>query len=268
MEEYFSGKKLYGDDFSIEQIRIWYNQESEAYANLGSKNKGNYNYGYHALNYVHGFSKLKQIKKFAHVLGFGAAWGHELIPIIEKISKLTIVEPSEHLRSKNIKHLIPQYYKPTIDGKLIFSDNSFDLITCFGTLHHIPNVTFVLSELIRVLKPNGYLLLREPIVSMGDWRYKRNGLTKNERGIPLLIFENIFKANNLKIIAKNFCIFSPGLIEKLIGKFFRNSRYNSYLYVHFDKIICNLLKSNIKYHRIKTIDKIGPTSIFYVVKKI
>ncbi len=55
VQQYFSGKKLYGDDFSIEQIMEWYEDEKDAYFNLGKKSRDNYKYGYHALNYGYGF---------------------------------------------------------------------------------------------------------------------------------------------------------------------------------------------------------------------
>lgn len=42
-----------------------------------------------------------------------------------------------------------------MDGSIDFPDNFFDLILCFATLHHIPNVTFVISELFRTLRGGG-----------------------------------------------------------------------------------------------------------------
>ena len=59
------------------------------------------------------------------------------------------------------------------NASMEFPNNYFDLITSFGVLHHIPDVSKVFSELSRVLAPGGYLLIREPIVSMGDWSYPR-----------------------------------------------------------------------------------------------
>ncbi len=66
--------------------------------------------------------------------------GYEFEPIIQKIDNLTIIEPSDNLINNRIGNLIPKYIKPDINGSLPFVDNLFDLITCFGTLHHIPNV--------------------------------------------------------------------------------------------------------------------------------
>ena len=47
------------------------------------------------------------------------------------------------------------------NGKLDFPDNYFGLITCFFTLHHIPNLTNMLEEMKRVLIPNGYIIIIE-----------------------------------------------------------------------------------------------------------
>ena len=45
--------------------------------------------------------------------------------------------------------------------KLNYDDNSFDIITCFLTLHHIKNMDDMISEIYRVLKPNGIFILVE-----------------------------------------------------------------------------------------------------------
>lgn len=48
------------------------------------------------------------------------------------------------------------------DGETIpFADNSFDMITCLMTLHHIEKLDKVLDEIHRVLKMDGVLLIRE-----------------------------------------------------------------------------------------------------------
>ena len=83
-EKYKSGEVLYGDDFNIDQIQKWYDEETEAYADLGSKDAEEYIYGYDALNTLHGFSYLKG-KKFENALGVGAAWGHEFYPSLDQL---------------------------------------------------------------------------------------------------------------------------------------------------------------------------------------
>lgn len=268
LKEYFSGKKLYGDDFSATQIERWFKEESEGYANLGSKDLGNYSYPYHALNRLHGFRYLSKTSSLGHVLGFGAAWGHEFDPWIDRIDRLTIVEPSENLRSKKIGSLQPTYVKPSMDGKMDFADNSFDLITCFGTLHHIPNVSCILEEILRVLKPGGTLLLREPIISMGDWTKARPGLTPNERGIPLSHFDQFFEKQQVKIISRSFCFSMAYQMNKLFHSLLPKPLYSYAFYIRIDKMISFLLQKNLRYHAVKKIHRIAPSSIFFVVKKL
>jgi SAM-dependent methyltransferase len=266
MNEYFTGEKLYGDDFTFLEIKDWFEKEKEGYFELGFNDKIAYEYNYNMINKIHGFDKIS-LNHFNNVLGFGSAFGHEFKPIIDKIANLKIIEPSNNLISSRIGNLIPVYFKPEINGKLPFEDNSFDLITCFGTLHHIPNVSFVISELVRVLKMDGHLLIREPIISMGDWRKNRRGLTANERGIPYSFFLKEFKKYPIKIISNEFCFSMTSFLQRLFGNFLKHPIYSYKYYVIFDKYISFLLKSNVKYFSTRFYHKICPQSIFFVIKK-
>ncbi|TLX75192.1 class I SAM-dependent methyltransferase [Labilibacter sediminis] len=266
MEQYFSGEKLYGDDFTIEQIEKWYKEESEAYSNLGSKDFENYNYGYHVLNTKYGFNKIKH-GNFNSVLGIGAAWGHELEPVIDKVKQVTILEPSDLMKGNKIGEIKPVYVKPSVSGTMEFENNSFDLITCFGALHHVPNVSHVLSEMIRVLKPGGHILMREPIISMGDWRVNRSGLTKNERGIPVKIFDEIFHQHSMKVISKHYCFTATSFLQLKLSKYLKTPLHSNSLYLWFDKYVSLLLKNKVKYHATKMTERIAPGSVFYVVQK-
>ena len=268
MEACFSGRKLYGDDFSPGEIEEWYQQETEGYADLGNKDLSTYTYQYHTLNRIHGFRHVSKEPGFEHVLGFGAAWGYEFEPVIHKIDKLTIIEPSENLRSEQIGPVHPVYVKPRTDGLLDFPDKSFDLATSLGALHHIPNVTLVLSEIIRVLKPGGMLLLREPIISMGDWNRPRPGLTSNERGIPVSHFEKIFRDLNVEVIASNHCFTMTYQFQKLFEGILKKPLYSYAWYIRTDRLLSSVLKSNVSYHARKRRHRIAPSNIFYVIRKV
>jgi SAM-dependent methyltransferase len=268
IEACFSGRKLYGDDFTPEQIKQWFQQESEGYADLGSKDLSTYTYQYHTLNRIHGFRHIAGKGRFENVLGFGAAWGYEFEPLINRIEKLTIIEPSDHLRSEQIGGLRPVYVKPRMDGLLEFPDKSFDLATSFGALHHIPNVSLVVSEIIRVLKPGGILLLREPIISMGDWRQSRPGLTINERGIPVSHFDKLFKEQNVEVISRSHCFTMTYQFQKLLEGKLKKPLYSLNWYIHFDRLLSSLLKGNVRYHAVKKRHRIAPSNIFFVIRKI
>lgn len=264
MDEYLKGHKLYGDNFEKEQIEKWYEQEKEAYAGLVTDQPSSYSYKYTSMNMHFGFRFLGENEKFRNVLGVGSAFGEEFHPIISRVQAITILEPSDDLKSKKIGNVEPRYIKPNVSGQIDFLDNSFDLITCFGTLHHVPNVSFVLSEIVRVLEPGGVLLLREPIRTMGNWNYPRRGLTKNERGIPHSFFDEFFIKNNLKIVRKSFCesLWALRILKKL------GMHYDSKAYVMADDIISRLFQWNIHYHSTSLLSKISPGSVFYVVQKI
>jgi len=45
--------------------------------------------------------------------------------------------------------------------QISLDNNSIDVVSCLQVLHHVYNVVDVLKEIKRVLKPNGYLFLRE-----------------------------------------------------------------------------------------------------------
>ena len=90
MAIYLRGEKLIGDDYSPKQTLRWFAEEEEGYANLGAQDWSSYRYVYHALNWLHGFSALPE-GTFPHVLGVGSAYGDEFRPILDRISKITIL---------------------------------------------------------------------------------------------------------------------------------------------------------------------------------
>jgi SAM-dependent methyltransferase len=264
VDNLFSPNKLYGDDFSIEKIADWYNLEKEGYANLGSRNRNNYKYQYHEINKAYAFNHLPKDMVFENALGVGSAYGDEFLPVVDQIKKITILEPSDQLFSHKLGSVEPKYVKPNIDGKLDFPNNSFDLIVCFSTLHHIPNVSFVISELHRCLKPGGYFLLHEPITSMGDWRTARKGLTQNERGIPLRYFRKILKDLNFKILKESLCLSMTSFLTRIL----KRRVWRSKTYIKVDRILSGILKSRAgKYHREGFFSKIAPGVVYYVLSK-
>lgn len=262
LKEYFSGKKLYGDDFNPNQIKEWFKDEKEGYSGLIKDKKQKYEC--HQINKIHGYDRLKRVKKFKRVLSFGGATGEELLPIIDRAEEIYIIEPSKKLRVKKIKGEPVKYITPKPDGKLKFKKDYFDLITCFGTLHHIPNVSSVFKELIRILKKDGYILIREPIVSMGDWRKPRKGLTKRERGIPENIFKRLIKEFGLRIVYKRKIMF-PLLRRMNLGEL-RGG--NSKVMVYLDDLLSRVFSWNNRYHSTRFYHKLRPQSIFYVLMKV
>lgn len=260
---YLSGTLLYGDDFSDGEIEDWYADEKDGYANLGAKDSGTYKYGYHALNTYHGFRYL-DADKFPHVMGFGSAYGDELLPIISKIQQITIVDPSDFFVRESVQGVPARYIKPTPNGALPLENDSFDLITCLGVLHHIPNVSVVVKELVRTLRPGGYIVLREPIVSMGDWRKPRRGLTKRERGIPIRLLRTICSDSGLVVIRESLCDFP---LTSRMFRMLRMDMYSSRIGTRLDGLLSALFAWNVNYHARNLWQRLRPASAFLVLRK-
>ena len=232
--DYFSGRLLLGDDFTESEIAEWFSDEAEAYANLGAKDRENYSYGYHRLNEFHAFRFLKGVF-FEKALGVGSAYGDEFLPIANSIGNITILDPSDSFNKEvSVLGVSCDYKKPSISGEMPFEDCEFDLISCLGVMHHIPNVSYVMRECYRCLRKDGLMIIREPITSMGDWNFPRKGLTKRERGIPLDIFEGIIKSAGFSIVSRAPCNFPmlPKIAQKL-----GFAAYNNYIFTLLDKYL-------------------------------
>lgn len=260
---YLSGSKLYGDDFRQSQIDAWFDDEARGYSDLVNSGATEYVYGYAALNQWHGFSKLSK-RRFSNVLALGAAYGAELQPILHQSDRITIIEPAGGFQSTEIQGVPVNYIKPNATGAIAFPDSSVDLITCFGVLHHIPNVSFVIGEFGRVLAPGGIALVREPIISMGDWREPRRGLTRHERGIPLSVLREAITRAELDVIAESKCMFS---LTSRLHYLIKKPVFNSTIAVGLDAIVSAFPLWSSVYHAKNAVQKLRPTSVFCVLRK-
>jgi SAM-dependent methyltransferase len=263
MEIYFSGRQLYGENLPQSELDEWLRHEEDGFADLGAKDRGSYSYGYHAVNIEHGFRHLGD-RRFKHALGFGSAYGHELLPVMARVGRVSLLDASPSFVVSDIDGTPVRYIKALRSGDIDLPDSSVDLVTCFGVLHHIPRVSHSLAEMHRILQPGGLVLIREPIVSMGDWRLPRPGLTKHERGIPYALFNSMLEEAGF-IIRRGVPCFFP-LTDRL-GRLVGRSLWNNRPAVKFDALVSRAFAWNLKYHRTSLIEKIAPGGAFWLVEK-
>lgn len=263
-QSYRAGSALYGDDFDREAIVKWFGEEELGYFDLADGGSS-YDYGYHALNRAHAFRHLKDMH-FARCLALGCARGDELLPLEGQVDEVVALEPAEQWWSDRIGNVRARYLKPVPSGDIPLDSATIDLITCFGVLHHIPNVSHVVSELARVAKPGAFFLLREPNHSMGDWRKPRRGLTRNERGIPEAWLEAVLDDHGFQIERKTRCMFNP--LTTLLRKQGVRDGFNSPWAVRLDALVSRAFSFNLHYWRDKAWKKLGPSSSFYVLRKL
>lgn len=258
---FLSGQELFGDDFDAEGIRAWFADEQHAYADLAGSDRQRHSYGYDALNRQHGFAHLPAERTFSHVLGFGSNFGDELDPVLARCDRITLLDSSGRFEVDNLKGVPVSYLLADPSGRIALPDGSVDLLTCFGVLHHIPNVSAVIGEFARVLRPGGYALIREPVTTLGDWRKPRIGLTPRERGIPRAMLLRMIDAAGLNPSSVASCDFRPWvrLCLKLGIPTFGRA-----LPTRLDALLSAAFLCNSQYHRTTFWSRFAPASVFVV----
>jgi len=108
-------------------------------------------------------------KREGSILDIGAGTGEFLEAFEPKHWTKSAIEPSPKFQSEFqkkdinlIKHLHP------------IQENSFDVITLWHSLEHIPNLTDTIQNLKRVLKPNGIVIVAVPNHNSYDAKYYKN----------------------------------------------------------------------------------------------
>lgn len=264
LRECFAGLRLYGDDFKPEHVERWVADEEEAYARLVGADRGRaYEYSYDAVNRLHGYRWLPQIP-FPRVLGLGSAYGHDLEPIADRVTEFSIVEPATGFWRPAVAGVPARYAKPTLTGRLPFPSDWFNLAVSLGTLHHIPNVSTVIGEVYRCLAPGGYVVLREPTISLGNWTRPRPGLTRHERGIPLSLFDRLVRTTGFEVVKRTRCLFG---ITPLLNRLSTRPVHQYRAFLQVDRLLCALFWWNTRYHAEHQWQKLRPTAVYYVLRK-
>ncbi len=262
LHDYYSGKKLFGDDFSLDEIREWYGLEENACFEIydqGQKRMPNndhmhWRYGYRwALGQGGGLGK---------VLGIGSGNGEEFRPVRHLIDHLYIVESAQGYLQDGPK---TTYAKAHVDGHMDFSDGFFDTAVNVAVLHHVPNVSRVLAELFRVLKPGGFCLVKEPITTLGPWHSRRKGaLTPCERGFPRDLLDEMVQRAGFRIVRKTY--FEFPLLRRVRDQWGVDT-YNSRFWTALDGFFCRLTDWNYRYHRVTSFQKLAPSYVFLVLQR-
>lgn len=265
------GSILAGDDFAGEQLTKWFSQEKEAYycGDAGNSETDNW-YAYMRLvNETLGFSRISFSKdELRSILVLGPGSGIEVDQFVSEHPdwSLFFLEASDNFKTE-LKNKYPssQIVDATISGDILLDSESQDVVCAFSVLHHIPNVSHVLREAYRVMKPGGLLLVREPCSSMGDWRYPR-AATPNERGLSLRWFIATAKTIGFKMEIRPVPIFFAP-INSLLKKIGLDSLMPSKAFYAIDRVVSMFVSVNNHYWRNAWYKKLGPSAYFYVLRK-
>jgi hypothetical protein len=258
------GEAILGDTLEGSALDTWFRSEKEGFAELYQVAGKDYRYPYGALDQFHAFSRLPKGRRFAHACALGAARGDELLPLLGRVDQITLVEPSSAAGSA-LPAEKRQLSVPRADGGLDLADASQELLLCLSALHHIPKASRTLEELGRVAAPGAWLLLREPVVSMGDWRQARRGLTPFERGLPAALLRSKLEAAGFRI--RRWAPVAFPLTRRL-GDAFGFSAYNVAPLVWLDALLSRLTAWNLRYHATRPWQKLRPNDIYVLAEKV
>jgi len=187
----------------------------------------NLNYGRHLIKKF-----TVNIPNHSTVLDIGAGLGTDLLLV--KSNNPTVVlngvefypPYQEILKSKNIKVCSLNVEK----DKLPFNDESVDLIICNQVFEHLKEIWWVMSEISRVLKVNGQLIVgvpnlaalhnrilllfgKQPACIKNDSAHLRGYTKEDLTNFVSVISGNSFKLNSFK--GSNFYPFSPCIAKPL-----------------------------------------------------
>jgi SAM-dependent methyltransferase len=256
------GLRLYGEGLDDAALAAWFADEEEGYASIaGDEGEDS---GASQSNSVHAFRYLGP-RQFARCLALGAASGREYAGLEGRIGSFVAIEPGRRFWRPTIAGAPTEYRAPTSRGTIDLPDGSCDLAGSFGVLHHIPNVSEVLRELARVLAPGGMLMIREPIISLGDFRRPRPGLTRNERGIPPLLMDRMLAEAGFVVKARRFLDF-PGS-DTFAQRLGVARPWDRAWFVRLDHAVSRLMAWNARYWRPRLIDKLAPRVACWVAER-
>ena len=260
------GEELYGDDFGGAQVKQWFTENASGYSESSRDSLKPENYGYRELNRRALIRHLPVGRRFRHALGFGSGYGSELAPIASRIERLTLVEAGDGYGLDPALRMPTQVLPAEASGDVPLDNAAVDLVTSFGVLQYIANVSHVISEFARVLEPGGLLLVREPMTSLGGgWGRDRvgSGITPHTRGIPREFLLRALRMHGLSVQRETLSGCPPIVKTWKYGLV----PYNSPILTSLDLAICRALAPRARYHAERAWDKLRPTAIAIVARR-
>ena len=232
--------------------------ESGDYISHSDKKSGLFSMMY---QFVRGFTlknKLEIIEKFqpnkGNLLDIGAGTGHFGALAKEKIWTVTGIEPNEGARK-------------VAEGKGIsfaenvsnLQDHSFDVITMWHVLEHVPNLDEQIMQLKRILKPEGTLIIAVPNFRSYDAQHYKHFWAGYDVPRHLWHFSKksisrLFREKNMKVI-KTIPMKWDAFYVSLLSEKYKNGNMNFFKAIYIGWKSNRKAKQNLEY-----------SSLIYVLK--
>ena len=234
-------------DSEIIQLIIKYNKSSKKIKEKNENcDKWTYAIEFLSLLYLNSF-KPKDIKDMKYLdIGCGSGKKTLLFSKYMNISK-------DNINGTDIKTWGPYQknkkklsfkFKYIENNKLSYSNNSFDVITCILTLHHVEKLEKFIKEIYRILKHNGIFILIEHCVNTDIDRMTINIqhmlysalYDKQENYIENPIYMQLFNDNEWNYIMNenNFTCLDKNILH-FGNKFLLKNNYDNIFYGIYKK---------------------------------
>ena len=176
---------------SLDKLPSYY--ESEDYISHTDGQRSLFEKIYHIVKRNAIQQKVKLISKFSQkgqLLDIGAGTGDFLVAAKNEGWQTLGIEPNN-----NAKTLAENKGVNFADQLEVISDDSFDVITMWHVLEHVPNLEYQLKQLKRICKPGGIVIIAVPNYKSFDaqyykefwaaydvprhlWHFSKNGIQK------------------------------------------------------------------------------------------
>ena len=173
------------------------------------------------------------------LLDIGAGTGDFLATAKKGDWKITGIEPNEKAKAISISKGVS-----FADNLESIESHSFDVITMWHVLEHVPNLENQIIELKRLLKPNGTIIIAVPNYKSFDAKYygafwAAYDVPRHLWHFSKISIEKLFARENMKLIKILPMIFDSFYVSLLSEKY-KNGKMN------FIKAFYIGLKSNMK----------------------
>jgi len=217
--------------------------ESEDYISHTDGKRSLFEKAYHFIKNIALKNKLSLINNLdnskGNLLDIGAGTGDFLLVAKDNGWKSVGIEPSEKARnsakSKGVE------LKSNLSD---FEDNSFDVITMWHVLEHVPNLEEQIKELKRLLKPNGSIIIAVPNFKSYDANHYKEFWAAYDAPRHLWHFskmaiKKLFQKENLELV-KIYPMKFDSFYVSLLSEKYKTGKMN------YIKAFCVGLISNLK----------------------
>lgn len=246
----------------LKEEDLWKYYKSENYISHSSKAGTTFEKIYQAVRNYTISKKVKLISRYSrgkNILDIGCATGEFLNACRQHGFSVEGIEPNE-----NARQIALQNHNLSIHGLEMIkslSDNSFDVITLWHVLEHVPDLNERMKQISRLLKPDGTVFLALPNHESFDAKHYREFWAAYD--VPRHIFH--FNKKSLAYLANKFNFVVSDILPMKFDSFYvslLSEKYKTGKSSVVSAVYFGLL-SNFKARGIQP----NHSSLIYVLKK-